>query len=114
MKAVVAAFNQEKALVGAFSVIVPSICGTTQYLCRKYNIYFFHLLINIEADRDSLKWILYKSSKLFLRFPGVFTERGSPRHWRISGTGDQRCTELGGDCVALETRFTSKYSFQKY
>ena len=78
---------------------------------RKYNIYFFHLLINIEADRDSLKWILYKSSKLFLRFPGVFTERGSPRHWRISGTGDQRCTELGGDCVALERRSTSKYSY---
>ena len=28
MKAVVAAFNQEKALVGAFSVIVKTGCGT--------------------------------------------------------------------------------------
>ena len=28
MKAVVAAFNQEKALVGAFSVIVETDCGT--------------------------------------------------------------------------------------
>ena len=28
MKAVVAAFNQEKALVGAFSVIVKTDCGT--------------------------------------------------------------------------------------
>ena len=28
MKAVVAAFNQEKALVGAFSVIVETGCGT--------------------------------------------------------------------------------------
>ena len=44
MKAVVAAFNQEKALVGAFSVIVKtgygsdgSICGTNQdiELCDK-------------------------------------------------------------------------------
>ena len=38
MKALVGAFNQEKALVGAFSVIVKtdcetdgSICGTTRY-----------------------------------------------------------------------------------
>ena len=28
MKALVAAFNQEKALVGAFSVIVKTDCGT--------------------------------------------------------------------------------------
>ena len=28
MKAIVAAFNQEKALVGAFSVIVKTGCGT--------------------------------------------------------------------------------------
>ena len=28
MKALVGAFNQEKALVGAFSVIVKTVCGT--------------------------------------------------------------------------------------
>ena len=33
MKAVVAAFNQEKALVGAFSVIVKTGCGTDGSIC---------------------------------------------------------------------------------
>ena len=33
MKAVVAAFNQEKALVGAFSVIVKTSCGTDGSIC---------------------------------------------------------------------------------
>ena len=33
MKAVVAAFNQEKALVGAFSVIVKNGCGTDGSIC---------------------------------------------------------------------------------
>ena len=33
MKAVVAAFNEEKALVGAFSVIVKTGCGTDGSIC---------------------------------------------------------------------------------
>ena len=34
MKAVVAAFNQEKALVGAFSVIVKTGCGIVEPMDR--------------------------------------------------------------------------------
>ena len=33
MKALVGAFNQEKALVGAFSVIVETGCGTDGSIC---------------------------------------------------------------------------------
>ena len=33
MKALVGAFNQEKALVGAFSVIVKTGCGTDGSIC---------------------------------------------------------------------------------
>ena len=33
MKALVGAFNQEKALVGAFSVIVKTSCGTDGSIC---------------------------------------------------------------------------------
>ena len=33
MKALVGAFNQEKALVGAFSVIVKTGCGTDGPIC---------------------------------------------------------------------------------
>ena len=59
---------------------------------REYNIYFFHILINIESERDSLKWILYKSEKQFLKFPGIFTDTGSPSHWKISGNdGREKC-----------------------
>ena len=41
MKAVVAAFNQEKALVGAFSVIVKTGCGTDGSF---YSTSFDHLI----------------------------------------------------------------------
>ena len=33
MKALVGAFNQEKALIGAFSVIVKTSCGTDGSIC---------------------------------------------------------------------------------
>jgi len=33
VKALVGAFNQEKALVGAFSVIVKTDCGTDGSIC---------------------------------------------------------------------------------
>ena len=33
VKVVVAAINQEKALVGAFSVIVKTVCGTDGSIC---------------------------------------------------------------------------------
>ena len=51
MKAVVAAFNQEKALVGAFSVIVRTTgCGTDGSICGT-NIYstmhILYLLDNV-------------------------------------------------------------------
>ena len=70
---------------------------------RHYNIYFFHILINIETDRDSIKWTFYKSQKSFLTFPGIFTVKGSPLSWRISSENSEtRCLELGSNCVAIE------------
>ena len=41
MKALVGAFNQEKALVGAFSVIVKTGCGTDgSFYSTSYNVEF--------------------------------------------------------------------------
>ena len=40
MKALVGAFNQEKALVGAFSVIVKTGCGTDGSFCSKMSSRF--------------------------------------------------------------------------
>ena len=39
MKALVGAFNQEKALVGAFSVIVKTGCGTDGSICGTNRIH---------------------------------------------------------------------------
>ena len=69
----------------------------SKLLDRQYNIYFFYLLINIESDRDSLKWMIYKSRKSFLKFPGTFSEKGSSSSWKISGNdGEKTC--LGNQC----------------
>ena len=46
MKALVGAFNQEKALVGAFSVIVKTDCGTA--LLQDYHD---QLMVGYDADR---------------------------------------------------------------
>ena len=49
MKALVGAFNQEKALVGAFSVIVKTDCETDGS--------FYSTAINIQiSDSDSWGW----------------------------------------------------------
>ena len=67
----------------------------SKLLDRQYNIYFFHLLINIESDRDSLKWMFYKSSKAFLRFPGTFSEKGSSKSWKFAGNeGEIACNGI--------------------
>ena len=52
-----------------------------------------------------MKWTLYKSTKRFLTFPGLFSKQGAPAGWVTSRErAEERCLELGNDCVALETR----------
>ena len=50
MKALVGAFNQEKALVGAFSVIVKTGCGTDGSICGTTQ----HLLLGRDRNTRSL------------------------------------------------------------
>ena len=72
MKAVVAAFNQEKALVGAFSVIVKSDCGTdgsfystsTYWLLLELSL--FELLSNWA---DALAEWFDKGQRIYVLFP---------------------------------------------
>ena len=49
MNAVAAAFNQEKALVGAFSVIVKTGCGTDgSFYSTNLNVYFLTTVFRAE------------------------------------------------------------------
>ena len=69
---------------------------------RKYQIYFFHLLINIEVDLDSLKWSLYKANRTFIEFPGVFMKKGAPKKWTLASANKEyqpetKCKEMLSD-----------------
>ena len=83
-------------------IVKPKVQSTYLFF-RHCNIYFFHILINIETDKDALKWVYFKSSKQFLTFPGVFLGKGSPIGWKVSsGESEEKCFQLGNDCVAIE------------
>ena len=51
MKALVGAFNQEKALVGAFSVIVKTSCGTDDALDSTSLISLALEYLNVEREK---------------------------------------------------------------
>ena len=66
------------------------------------------MVLNIETDADSLKWILFQTSKKFLTFPGLFRVQEAGTHW-VTNTAraEEKCLEVGNDCVALEVRTDS-------
>ena len=49
VKALVGAFNQEKALVGAFSVIMKTSCGTDGSICGTNKDESFEIFITLHA-----------------------------------------------------------------
>ena len=66
------------------------------------------MVLNIETDADSLKWTLFQTSKKFLTFPGLFRVQEAGTHW-VTNTAraEEKCLEVGNDCVALEVRTDS-------
>ena len=66
MKALVGAFNQEKALVGAFSVIVKTGCGTdgafysTSFNVSTVQILRSHVMVRVGGGWDTLQNYLDK------------------------------------------------------
>ena len=66
------------------------------------------MVINIETDAESLKWTLFQSSKKFLTFAGLFRVQEAGTHW-VTNTAraEEKCLEVGNDCVALEVRTDS-------
>ena len=39
---------------------------------RNIQVFFFHLLINVETELGAWKWNFYRANKTFLQFPGLF------------------------------------------
>ena len=39
---------------------------------RQFQVFFFHLLINLETELGAWKWNFFRANKTFLRFPGLF------------------------------------------
>ena len=39
---------------------------------RQFQVFFFHLLINLETELGAWKWNFYRANKTFLHFPGIF------------------------------------------
>ena len=70
MKAVVAAFNQEKSLVGAFSVIVQPVVEPMDRFTAQYFTYCSCNIVTA-TNKISLQYILIKASKYLLYFPGL-------------------------------------------
>ena len=72
---------------------------------REFEIYFFHILINIETDMDSWKWIFYKPNKTFSEFPGIFEneEFGNLQFMneKFSGMKAEDKCELDSECIAI-------------
>ena len=73
---------------------------------REFDIYFFHILINVETDIDSWKWIYYKPNRNYATFPGTFeSEDVSPNlkfvNQDVDGiTPEDKC-EMDSECVAI-------------
>ena len=81
VKVVVAAFNKEKALVGAFSVIVKTGCGTDgSFYSTSYNLIIPPLLCLVSAlcFEAELSFILILWGK-FIHFTTVLYSFGSDK-----------------------------------
>ena len=77
----------------------------SRLLDREADIYFFHILINVETDITAWKWIFYQATRSFITMPGMFEPENLPNmrfhHPEVDkGTGEARC-EATEDCVAV-------------
>ena len=47
---------------------------------REFEMYFFHILKNIQNNVESWKWIFYRPNRTFSEFPGIFKSAESTRN----------------------------------
>ena len=65
------------------------ICGGFTYKgfiseTQHFNVFFFHLVLNFENDRDAWNWVTYKAEKDYITFSGL-AEPGAALSSRYQG-----------------------------
>jgi len=74
---------------------------------REYDIFFFHIVINVKIGLASWKWIFYKTNKRFIVFPGRFlshTKLTVVKELKNGADSMEICNKIH-DCVGvLRTR----------
>ena len=74
---------------------------------RHFNVYFFHLLVNLEMNLDAWKWNFYRANKSYLQFPGIF-EFSKPLD--LEDVTLEGCSNIV-NCVGLELPANRLLSF---
>ena len=75
-------------------------------LDRELEIYFFHIVINIEKDINAFKWINYKSDKNFSIFLGTFENEAGVEsrlfvNEKIDAISPEAKCVMDSECVAI-------------
>jgi hypothetical protein len=68
-------------------------------------VFFFHLLVNLETDLASVQWTTYRARRPFLAFPGAFHERGPGR--RVARAAGRALCLADTACLGLLLRSNS-------
>ena len=66
---------------------------------RQFQVFFFHLLINLDTRVGSWKWNFYRANKTYLQFPGLFASTDSldeDQHGSLESCSNN------GNCVGIE------------
>ena len=83
---------------------------------REFDIYFFHIVINIETEKESWKWIHYKSKKSYATFPGIFETEIVSRTLALvdEDIAEEKCND-DSECVAIiKTSHNSSSTLMNY
>ena len=69
---------------------------------RQYQMFFFHLLVNLETDYSAWKWNFYRAKKTFLEFPGIFASTDPFDLDEEVNTGSLEVCAKEASCVGVE------------
>ena len=67
---------------------------------RQFQVFFFHLLINLETELGAWKWNFYRANKTYLQFPGLFAST-DPLDEEKHGGSLESCSD-NDSCVGIE------------
>ena len=76
---------------------------------RNIQVFFFHLLINLETELGAWKWNFYRANKTFLQFPGLFASTDPLLDKEKPGSLESCSND--GSCVGMELPTNRLLSF---